>query len=111
MFHSISPRYRHKVTGPVLKLLLEEDLAVGVLSGIQAKIRETQKRCKPHCFVPTYKDYDPKDQWFSCSTVCQKCAKDGGWYCPKSPDGECHYAEDDRAQDHCLHCGLPDERK
>jgi hypothetical protein len=110
MMRTVSPRYRHKIQGPILKLLGEEDFAIDSLAAIQGKIHEVQLKCS-HVFVPTYKEYDPTDRWFSCSTICQHCAKDGGWYCPKSPDGECHYAADDHVQDHCLHCGLPDERK
>jgi len=45
----------------------------------------------------------------------------GSWACPDdelsepdvrgSPTGTCVYAKADRAHEHCLFCGLPEERK
>lgn len=33
------------------------------------------------------------------------------WECPSSPSGKCEYSEYDTAEDCCLFCGQPDERK
>lgn len=35
----------------------------------------------------------------------------GSWECPRSPSGFCMYEFEDTAQDFCVHCGNPDERK
>ena len=34
-----------------------------------------------------------------------------GWQCEDSPVGLCVYDSQDRAADHCIFCGDPDERK
>lgn len=69
---------------------------------------------------------------------CTECDKTLGWFCPESPDKQCHYYtskddkgyyvelrsgerhyfnnykksdQDDETDDSCLFCGEPDERK
>lgn len=70
-----------------------------------------REKCK-HNFIP-HEPYDPKDEWFSSGCTCENCGLDGGWYCPKSPSGQCDYEQKDGSvdPDHCVWCGMPDERK
>lgn len=92
--------------------------------------------CK-HEFKPLT-DKQLADKWMSVSATCIHCKNDFGWRCIKSPDGACHYytTDDepyrielidgtlveppaeygmeekcDETADHCIYCGMPDERK
>jgi hypothetical protein len=67
----------------------------------QHKLRELQRSCA-HAFVPSHSGDSP-----SCH--CKHCGTSGGWHCPQSPDGQCHY--DERHGECCIHCGEPEERK
>ena len=83
------------------------------------------RECRKHVIVPS-----------GSSAVCEVCAHDFGWYCPKSPDHTCYYyshEKNDRrvvdlingkehklpeaynhaneSDDWCIFCGQPDERK
>ena len=72
------------------------------------------------------------DEWMSVSAGCIGCGQDFGWRCKESPDQVCHYFSEDgkvelidgtsvsvpcdhdsdyETDDHCIFCGLPDERK
>jgi len=39
---------------------------------------------------------------------CAVCGKDLGWWCPKSPNNQCEYTDEDYG---CNICGEPEERK
>ncbi len=41
------------------------------------------------------------------SMTCDTCGTHMGWYCKKSPDGVCHYADSEE----CIYCGASEERK
>jgi hypothetical protein len=49
------------------------------------------------------------------SAICEVCRVDGGWWCPSSPSHCCEYEEQTEgaphAEESCIHCGEPDERK
>ena len=50
---------------------------------------------------------DPGESY--SAAVCADCGERSfGWYCPKSPDGQCHYT---KSFDGCDYCGNPEERK
>ena len=50
---------------------------------------------------------DPGESY--SAAVCADCGERMfGWYCPKSPDGRCHYS---KSFDSCDYCEYPEERK
>jgi hypothetical protein len=50
---------------------------------------------------------DPGESY--SAAICADCGeRHFGWYCPKSPDGQCHYS---KSFDCCDYCGYPEERK
>lgn len=74
-------------------------------------LQEELDNCKHTNIVPRA-EYNSSDRWFSSSIICTECGEWlHGWYCHTSPTKRCEYAEDDYPQDHCIYCGLPDERK
>ena len=69
------------------------------------------KGCASHlpkiCNHPKLMSSDPQDP--DCSrAICPVCGESFGWWCPKSPDGKCHYS---KSFDSCDYCGNPEERK
>lgn len=68
-----------------------------------------------HLYIPTgnYEWNEWSKQWnINCGGSCAICSKPlQGWYCPKAPNHQCEYDEEDSCQDDCIHCHLPDERK
>lgn len=100
------------VKNAILENLLEKSRKLTKqLREIDGEVYKIRNKCE-HRFVPD-KPYDPTDRWFSTSGYCEYCAKDGGWWCPKSPNGQCEYEQPDGHinPDHCIYCHLPDERK
>lgn len=91
---------------------------------LEREIRERQRDlarlvhdCK-HVWVAGWRKVNPYEwadwlqRWWICAgAYCLICGVDGGWYCEQSPTHQCEYADDDHAQDNCIHCGMPDERK
>lgn len=105
---SLAARYIELVVNPeAIRIFTEENLLGERWRELQAKKHLLRKSCK-HSYVPT-RPYDPSDPWFSASCICNRCGDEGGWYCPKSPDGQCHYTQ--KSGETCIHCGNPDERK
>ena len=63
-----------------------------------------------HVVVPHDSDIMEKlktDEWASTGAYCVVCKRDMGWWCPKSPDHQCHYYKDE----FCDYCEMPLERK
>ena len=85
-------------------------------------------------------DEERADKWMSLSAICLCCGEKFGWRCKKSPDHVCHYHSvrdystalgsqkvimvdgtkvdvpeghepENESLNHCIFCGLPDERK
>jgi len=92
----------------------------------QAKKHQKEVKCE-HKNIVKYNHFN--------APVCDDCGKRfPGWYCPDSPDHNCHYFTDDNGtvelvtgefvkpadpdwdkeyetDDECLFCGSPEERK
>ncbi len=71
---------------------------------LQRARKELIDSCKHEEKVPSF----PK--LLSASTpICVGCGKRfDGWWCPSSPDKQCHYSSN---YDCCDYCGEPEERK
>jgi hypothetical protein len=107
-----------------------------MLQVAQEELTRVVKECK-HVLRPL-SDGELEDEWMSIWARCSICGKDyGHWRCKKSPDSVCHYYSHDDVQstrvidlldgkiapiptghdrrfeseDHCIFCGMPDERK
>lgn len=92
-------------------------------------INRLKKTC-PHHFHPLTNE-EILDEWMSVPAYCTVCSTNFGWRCKCSPDGICHYMDDDEEEvilidgrivkvaekvencsiDCCVYCGMPDERK
>lgn len=93
-------------------LVSELEVVVGKALELREKVWELRKACQ-HNWVLAQGGYH---------AICSECGlKQDGWWCPTSPDKQCHYpgededvdtATDDNVNyDSCIHCGLPSERK
>lgn len=67
----------------------------------------------PHeiAIPPKFFEKLKRDRWHSATSHCTICGQGFGWFCPVNPKHICEYEEDDPCEDHCIHCGMPNERK
>jgi len=72
-------------------------IATEALTSAHNHLEMLRQSCKQHLWK--------NSGWGSVN--CAVCGKDGGWYCPKSPNSCCEYDENEE----CIYCGQPEERK
>lgn len=105
-------RIKPVIKNVTIRALVEREKALETeMFAVGRQVIEAQKKCV-HQYIPL-DPYDPTDKWFSSSGFCENCGDRGGWWCPKSKDGQCDY-ENPNGEDYlpnCICCGMPDERK
>lgn len=126
-----------KASGEYLKELIEnEQCEIGrVNATLNFLIAEREKAKQEMCTHPADKVVEKKN---SDCAHCTECGKTLDWFCPESPDKQCHYYTNqddkgyyvtlrsgerhyfknytksdsqDETDDSCLFCGAPNERK